>query len=559
MVKAITGYFLLLSIGITASSAQEYRLTCLPEQSDITENGFTLSWQGENTTEWVEWRRHDIADYKLSKSISKSNYQSFTFQEGEAGQIYALRFGAILNGDSTRSRDYYFATKSLSSGRIKVFFNHPVNTDAATFSPAQYLNQAVDDSIIAYINRAEISIDIAIYNSSISSQISSFSQALNSAHNRGVRVRIVYDAEASNTMLNGLNSAIGRIASRTGFNYGLMHNKFMIIDAESPDPGKPIVWTGSTNWTVAQLNGPDENNVIIVQDQALARAYVIEFEEMYGSTGAQPNSANARFGPDKTDNTPKSFIVGGKLVRLYFSPTDGTNEQLISTINSANNDLYFASMIITRNDLASAIINKVNQGLTNTYGITDDSLASPPAPAIWALLRQGIPPGQMISKNGFNGTMHHKFIFVDHANPASDPRVLTGSHNWSNNAENRNDENTLIVHDHDVVNQFYQAFLWMFNSITGGSLHVPEVQKDLLNIRFYPNPVMDHLFFDFEDVPYHQLKIKISDISGRIINGFQPEFFNSKGYINLSQLQTGVYIITASDGKEKMSLRFIKN
>ena len=40
----------------------------------------------------------------------------------------------------------------------------------------------------------------------------------------------------------------------------------------------------------------------------------------------------------------------------------------------------------------------------------------------------------------------------------SDPLVITGSHNWSTAAETNNDENTIIIHDANIANQFYQEF-----------------------------------------------------------------------------------------------------
>jgi len=48
-------------------------------------------------------------------------------------------------------------------------------------------------------------------------------------------------------------------------------------------------------------------------------------------------------------------------------------------------------------------------------------------------------------------------MIVDH-DTASDPFVITGSMNWSANGEDTNDENTLIIHDADIANQFYQEF-----------------------------------------------------------------------------------------------------
>ena len=57
-----------------------------------------------------------------------------------------------------------------------------------------------------------------------------------------------------------------------------MHNKFVVFDANSSDPDKPIVWTGATNFTDGQIN-TDPNNVIIVQDQSLAKTFQLEFKE----------------------------------------------------------------------------------------------------------------------------------------------------------------------------------------------------------------------------------------------------------------------------------------
>ena len=124
-----------------------------------------------------------------------------------------------------------------------------------------------------------------------------------------------------------------------------MHNKFVIFDANNTNPNLPWVWTGSTNWTEAQIEGPDQNNAIAIQDQSLALAYKLEFEEMWGSSTQTPNLAISKFGPYKTDNTPHNFIIGGKKVECYFSPSDNTNTQIIATINSANSDIDIAAML----------------------------------------------------------------------------------------------------------------------------------------------------------------------------------------------------------------------
>ena len=55
------------------------------------------------------------------------------------------------------------STSSSTSGFIRVYFNNPVDTSVATGEKAGYLHYAIDDTLIAYINRAKYTIDIAIY------------------------------------------------------------------------------------------------------------------------------------------------------------------------------------------------------------------------------------------------------------------------------------------------------------------------------------------------------------------------------------------------------------
>jgi phosphatidylserine/phosphatidylglycerophosphate/cardiolipin synthase-like enzyme len=58
--------------------------------------------------------------------------------------------------------------------------------------------------------------------------------------------------------------------------------------------------------------------------------------------------------------------------------------------------------------------------------------------------------------DGNPALMHHKFMVVDGG------LVLTGSYNWSTAAEDRNDENIVIIRDRHVAEAFTQEFnrLW---------------------------------------------------------------------------------------------------
>ena len=78
--------------------------------------------------------------------------------------------------------------------------------------------------------------------------------------------------------------------------------------------------------------------------------------------------------------------------------------------------------------------------------------------------------------------MHHKFMVVDNFDTSSDPLVLLGSHNWSSAAQTKNDENTLIVHDANIVNQYYQSFAYLYLQ-AGGIITNPPVTSDAKSER----------------------------------------------------------------------------
>ncbi len=334
-----------------------------------------------------------------------------------------------------------FITQSTSTGSISAYFNHSVETSYADPVPATYLpGEQLFDLIKAKINAAYATIDVAAYNTNRPD----FVAALTDAANRGVRVRYVTDIDESNTALSPA-PVFPVMAGAVGSSIR-MHNKFIVIDADYAQD----CWVvgGSMNFTDGNIND-DQNNVVVIQDQSLAVAYEMEFEEMWGSSGAAPNAANSRFGSQKLDNTPHLFNIGGVPVESYFSPSDGVSAQMVSELNNSDTQILFSLLTFTYDPTAQAIcassatvrglIENINDTgsefnfLTQTCGLA---------------VRDWTDPGQF----------HHKYGVIDADDPQADPVVITGSHNWSASAENNNDENTLIIHDHAIANQFRQEF-----------------------------------------------------------------------------------------------------
>jgi len=475
---------------------------------------------------------------------------SYVLQNLKPAEIIRLEYGfGTAKAALQRS---YLANLSASTGAINVYFNHTVDVTYSQGQNAVNLGNTLDDMLVTYINACTTTLDIAIYNSYSPSSTTGIVGAINAAYDRGVQVRLIYDGSTSSAMIPLLNPAIPILASPTSSSYGIMHNKFVLFDAAVTDASKPIVWTGSTNWTVAQIDGPDTNSVITIQDQALALGYKIEFEEMWGSNTLTPNTTTSKFGPYKIDNTPHHYVIGGKTIDSYFSPSDGVNAKIIATINTANTDIDVATMLITRSDISSALIAKYNAGVNVNVVIDSQN----PSGNQISVLQSGLAPSHAVVFNG-SGIMHHKFMVVDNYNSASDPLVLLGSHNWSSSAETKNDENTLIVHDATIANLYYQAFIYLYQQY-GGVLSVSSHEVTPTALVVAPNPTSGWLsFMNTTTEPMDHVKVMVYDVLGAVLLEKDFDAFTTAA-IDLSAQAHGVYFVTATLGGNTMHYKVVK-
>ncbi|MCF8297933.1 MAG: T9SS type A sorting domain-containing protein [Saprospiraceae bacterium] len=454
------GYQILLRDTADIISGSSISMTSSVSVSNLSTTGFDLDWttNSTGTTEIFYGSTEALGSHMTATGGVTSHSISIT--GATASQLFYIQAFSVRGTDTAFAPIGAFITKSVSSGDIKVYFTSSVENAVSTGTNAIQLNDAIDDTLIAYIDRAQESIDITIYNFNLSN-ISNISAALNNAYTRGVDIRLIHDGEANNLGVNQLNSNINVVASPVSYIYpsdtGIMHNKFVVFDVNSTDPNAPIVWTGATNWTDGQIN-TDANNVIIVQDKSLAITYTIEFEEMWGSSTLVPSQANARFGYRKTDNTPHEFIIGGKRIECYFSPSDAVNSKILNAISSANTDLIANTMLITRTDIAYAIQDRYNASVNTKVIVNSEGGCTPTVVNILKPLL-----GSDFKEYGEPGILHNKTLIVDHSNTTSDPLVLTGCHNWSSSADARNDENTLIIHDSTIANIYYQEFVKRWN------------------------------------------------------------------------------------------------
>ncbi|MFN4080270.1 MAG: phospholipase D-like domain-containing protein [Saprospiraceae bacterium] len=505
-----------------------------PRQSNIQPNGFNISWTANQEVQ--AWLRYGLSPDNLTEEISLSGYQA-THQVSlsglNPGEIYYVQAISVKNADTIRSAPTPFATASLSSGQIKVFFNFPINAGIVGAKQAAGTTpQALIAEIIKRIDSAQYAIDVAMYNNNRTD----LTNALKMAHSRGVQVRYIAAFNASNPALDpppAFPVIYGNVQQ-------LMHNKFVVIDADHAD----LAWvlSGSTNWSTSNLN-QDPNNAVWIQDQSLAKAYRIEFEEMWGSAGAQPNPALSRFGNAKKDNTPHDFVIGGVPTQLYFSPSDRVTQRIVETIDQTQFEALFALLTFTKDEPAQALVARKQAG-ASVRGIMDNP--NDQGSEFAYLNAQGVP----VLHHSLSGSLHHKYLTTDATAPSA--RVLTGSHNWSQTAELSNDENTLIFADQQIALLYKAEFEARWAELGGVSAGEAYEIRDL---NAYPNPALDMLWVKNMPPGAHW---RLSASDGRALSEGSAEGSPDTHPIRLHGLLPGVYFLNVRSEYGARTIPFLK-
>ncbi len=300
----------------------------VPYESNMTSSSITISWQTDSPGSSIVIRGLTTTYTDTLIDTNAVTSHQLVLNGLLPATIYHIKLGSRNSaGGITYTNDYIVSTASQSSkGTMNVYFNHSVNTALAKGENAQ--NVDISSKVINRINAAKYSVDVALY--SLSGTVGAkIATALISAKGRGTTVRVIgeYDNHTTAPWTTLTNSGIIVIFDTydaTNAGAGLMHNKFFIIDMQDTT-SDTTSWVISGSWNATDPgNTDDAQNVIEIQDRALANAYTTEFNEMWGSSTSMPNATNSRFGAHKLDNTPHYFNISGIPVESYFSPSDGT-------------------------------------------------------------------------------------------------------------------------------------------------------------------------------------------------------------------------------------------
>ncbi len=283
------------------------------------------------------------------------------------------------------------------------------------FAPSPKIAQA----LCAFIRSAVRSIDVCAFDIGLEP----LADALIEAKKNNIAVRVVTDTDYLK------RNALGRI-SKAGIpivsdrKSSLMHNKFIVIDSR-------YVWTGSYNLTD---NGTwkNDNNAIQFESPSVAAGYQARFDQYWKehfSTDGSP-----------TELPRQGFIVKMR-VHYAFSPTDKIREVLLDELDQAQSTVDVMAFSFTGAELAAKLRDLCKRGV-RVRCLFDRGQAKNKASRDEYLRKIGAKV--YISPNR-RGKMHHKVFIID------GKTVVTGSYNFSKNAESQNDENILVLRSEKIA------------------------------------------------------------------------------------------------------------
>ncbi|WP_298770580.1 phospholipase D-like domain-containing protein [uncultured Shewanella sp.] len=360
---------------------------------------------------------------------------------------------------------------AIANGNIEVIFS-PAPYDASHLT-----------KVVEAIHQASVSIDIAMY----SFRDNRILAAISDAVQRGVLIRVI-----SNNALKDRKSPSGTLSEKleqalidVRYVNKIMHHKFAIIDSglESAQ-----LISGSANWSYSAATRYDENTVFVKNNAEFINAFQDEFNLLWHHSRDftcdtctvqsiidsryqknEPHSLNTRF-------TSSNFNTSTTRYGETFSKVSGRNtvsDTLVDYINQAESSIKIASGHLRSWPITQALLNKQAEGNVDIDIYLDIqeyiSLYTHEQEQAerQACLEQATTPSQeqacydkgshysyMLREQGIDvrfksysyrwhysyaKQMHHKYTLIDN------DTLITGSYNFSDNAEHNSMENIMII------------------------------------------------------------------------------------------------------------------
>lgn len=347
------------------------------------------------------------------------------------GYDFVLRYRNKVINRLNLPIDLYPSKKAIETGDFKV---------QVFFAPSP----EIENELVRFIDSAESSIEVCVFELNLQSVV----DKLVEKHAAGVDVRIIIDADyQGEPELRSLfkNEVPFKVDPRSAF----MHNKFVVVDEKR-------VWTGSYNFT---SNGThkNDNNVLAIDSELLAENYLTEFNEMW-EHGKGIFSKNEGFGPKSSPLTPNN-IISFETVELenYFAPEDKVMQKILRELGRAKVSIHVMAFSFTSEEMSSLIKMKKRNGL-GVKVLFHGSNAKTEYSRLKDMEEVG---AEVYLSHNRRGVMHNKVIIIDRST------VITGSFNFSKNADKSNDENLLIIRSPELAAVYEEEFQRCVRGVKG--------------------------------------------------------------------------------------------
>ncbi len=382
----------------------------------------------------------------------------------------------------------------------------------------------MEQIIVDTIAGAKLTVDVAVQEF----QLPDVAHALVERHQAGVRVRVIVENNYSRPKSNLTEAEVAQLSDRDRDRYqefvkladantdgqisqaeinqrdalvilanadvpllddtadgskgtGLMHHKFVVVD------GQTTIVT-SANFTTSGIHGDfsdfasrgNANNLLKISNAELANLFVEEFNLMWGD--GPGGNLDSKFGVQKPFRPLREINIGEGKVAVHFAPTsqrlswrNSVNASIDRTLNQGRKSIDFALFVFSEQVLVDSLETRKEAGV-EIRGLIDANFAYRSYSAALDMMGMALAEnckyqaGNRPWKNPIftvgvpalpsGDRLHHKFAVID------DKIIITGSHNWSNNANHANDETLLIVENKTVASHFQREFERLYKNAT---------------------------------------------------------------------------------------------
>ncbi len=319
------------------------------------------------------------------------------------------------------------------------------------------LNAQLVSHLVEFIDATEASLDCAIYDLRHPDVLDALARLAQS----GKQLRIAFDGgqEHSGGLTadpkpGGTEQALqhaGLLDYATPVHHTgrhLMHDKFLVRDGQ-------FTWTGSANFTIGGLELQD-NHCLVAASPELAVVYTATFEDLL-----QSNHHHTKLSAQNSILVPNTMVTLGDIALTpFFAPASGEDiEQAIIDALTGAQKVRMMAFLISDSGILDALATFANDpdvdisGVYDPNGMKDVLRYTKQNPSkFWFMHdpRFVAAPSHAFDPNREQNFMHNKTMIID------DHLVLTGSYNFSENAE-ANDENFIMI-DSSLVAAAFTAY-----------------------------------------------------------------------------------------------------